>query len=80
MIFKYSWDSSGDYTISVKSFDGFTFSETTEFEISIGFHTASTMPDILLFIVLILILIGIYLILNHRRKENPEKLETKKIQ
>jgi len=74
MIFKYAWDSPGDYTISVKSFDGFTFSETTEFEINIGIYSASLISDIIFFIVLILILICIYLIFNHRKKEKLKKV------
>ena len=73
VIFKYDWDSTGDYIISVKSFDGFTFSETTEYEITIGVYKASTVSDIILFIILILILISVYLILNNRRKEKPKK-------
>lgn len=74
MVFKYSWDSTGDYIITVKSFDGITYSETSEFHIQIGINLASTISDILLFIITILILISIFLIINHGRKEKPKRI------
>jgi hypothetical protein len=74
MIFQYSWNKSGIYTISVRTYDGYTFSEITEFEINIGINTASILSEILLFIFLIIILISIYLLISHRNKEKPKKI------
>lgn len=74
MIFQYSWNSSGIYTISVKAYDGYAFSEITEFEINIGINTASILSEILLFIFLIIILISIYLLISHRNREKPKKI------
>jgi hypothetical protein len=73
VIFKYAWSTPGIYRISAKSFDGFTFSEEAEFEIIIGVYTASTISDIMLFIVLMLILISLFLILYYRNREKPKK-------
>jgi len=74
MIFQYAWNTSGSYVISVKSFDGLSFSETTEFEINIGIYSASSILDILFFIILISILVSIYLIWAHRNKEKPKQV------
>jgi hypothetical protein len=74
MIFQYAWNTSGIYVISVKSFDGLSFSETTKFEINIGIYSASSILDIIFFIMFILILVSIYLILAHRNKEKPKQV------
>jgi hypothetical protein len=74
MIFQYSWNKSGLYTINVKAFDGNSFSDNAEFIIEIGVYQASVISDILLFLILVVLLISIYLILAHRNKEKPKKL------
>lgn len=74
MIFQYSWNKSGSYTISVKTFDGYAFSETNEIIIDIGVSKSSMINEFLLLILIVILLISILILLSNREKEKPKKL------
>ena len=74
MIFQYTWNKSGLYTISVKAFDGYTFSENTELIIKIGIAQTSIINELLLLILFIILLISILILLSNRKREKPDKL------